>query len=622
MIIRMAKVEILGPKRLADLVLERLRQCGTLHLSPHDGTAPEAPVPCLADNPEILSRHIYYRDAHDKIQSVLKLLAENGHRKPYLTAPLLLPSLLPLADDHLRHLQELHRDVRQQRRDLSRTREHIELLQTLDPLCERHLSERHLAVVAIKLDSHQALTPLREELSRAFNGEYELFSTPFREHSVAAAILIPNSHLPHLQQLLKRALIPEQMESGSLAEADLADQLQVLRVAAQKYKERIEDLEIQASSFSLRWGPYYLCCEEWLRDRLAICLAQGQVMETALCFVINGWLPRDEVDSLRATLEVQFAGEVTLQELQISNQELDEVPIILSNPLYFKPFEIFTRLLPLPRYTSFDPTPLLGVFFPIFFGMILGDAGYALVLGAFGIFGALTQERHPLLQDVCKVLTVCAGYAALFGLLYGEFFGESGAHLIGLSPLIMKRSGAVIPMLYFTLAVGSFHVLMGLVLGALQAILRKQAKEGLFRLLSLFVVTALLGVGATYIVPSAQQLRQPLFVSIVIAVPALILTGGFLAPLEMLKHIGHIISYTRIMAVGMTSVMLAYVANRLAGAAGSLAAGIAVAFVLHLFNLMLGVFAPTIHSLRLHYVEFFSKFLESGGRKFTPFRRP
>ena len=109
--------------------------------------------------------------------------------------------------------------------------------------------------------------------------------------------------------------------------------------------------------------------------------------------------------------------------------------------------------------------------------------------------------------------------------------------------------------------------------------------------------------------------------AILILTPFLFFTGGMLAPLELLKSIGNIVSYARIMAIGLTSVLLAFVANNLAGMMGDVVIGIIVGGLLHAVNLVLGVFAPAIHSLRLHYVEFFSKFLEQGGRKFEPLRK-
>jgi V/A-type H+-transporting ATPase subunit I len=102
--------------------------------------------------------------------------------------------------------------------------------------------------------------------------------------------------------------------------------------------------------------------------------------------------------------------------------------------------------------------------------------------------------------------------------------------------------------------------------------------------------------------------------------PALLVVGGLLAPFELIRHLGNIVSYARLMAVGLASVLLAYVANRLAGAVGSLWIGVTAAVLLHIFNIVLGVFAPTVHALRLHYVEFFSKFLETGGRPYRPLK--
>ena len=94
-----------------------------------------------------------------------------------------------------------------------------------------------------------------------------------------------------------------------------------------------------------------------------------------------------------------------------------------------------------------------------------------------------------------------------------------------------------------------------------------------------------------------------------------------MGPLELLKSCGNILSYARLMAIGVSSVILAEVANSIGGILGSVALGITVALIFHGLNFVLGVFSPTIHSLRLHYVEFFSKFFQPGGKPYQPFRR-
>ena len=176
-------------------------------------------------------------------------------------------------------------------------------------------------------------------------------------------------------------------------------------------------------------------------------------------------------------------------------------------------------------------------------------------------------------------------------------------------------------MLSFALTVGVVHVILGLFLGFITTLKRRMKKEALYRFLNLIIVICILLLVAALFDIFPALLTRPVIITILVLTPLLLFTGGLLAPLELLKSIGNIISYARIMAIGLTSVLLAFVANRLAGMTGNIVIGITVAVLLHTLNIILGVFSPAIHSIRLHYVEFFTKFIEPGGRKFEPIKK-
>jgi V/A-type H+-transporting ATPase subunit I len=165
------------------------------------------------------------------------------------------------------------------------------------------------------------------------------------------------------------------------------------------------------------------------------------------------------------------------------------------------------------------------------------------------------------------------------------------------------------------------HVTLGLFLGFLSALRQKILKEAAFKLLSIVVIFCIVILIASLFRPFPWLITRPLIMGILILTPLLFFTGGLLAPLELLKSIGNIVSYARIMAIGLASVLLAFVANKMAGMMGDVVVGIIAAGLLHMINIVLGVFSPAIHSMRLHYVEFFSKFVEHGGRRFEPLKK-
>ena len=260
----------------------------------------------------------------------------------------------------------------------------------------------------------------------------------------------------------------------------------------------------------------------------------------------------------------------------------------------------------------------------IFFGMMLGDVAYGFLLLALSLI-LVRKFSAGVMRDILIVLAMGAGWAILFGFLYGEAFGNLGEHF-GMHALWFDRASSeyVSGFLGMTLAVGSVHITLGLVLGVWEAIKEKSRGHLLERggmLVGLIALFLIIGVLANYL-PDAFMTPAiaGLIIGIVLLGASLGWLGLLMGPIEFLGLIGNILSYLRIAAIGLASVYLAKVANDVSGLVGNVILGAIIAILIHALNLVLGAFSPTIHSLRLHYVEFFRKFYEGGGRPYEPYR--
>jgi V/A-type H+-transporting ATPase subunit I len=265
----------------------------------------------------------------------------------------------------------------------------------------------------------------------------------------------------------------------------------------------------------------------------------------------------------------------------------------------------------------------MALFLPFFFGIMLGDVAYGtlLLIGSY-LARRRFHDRSAVVRDLTIVLMMSAAWSIVWGIVYGEFFGDLGHRLFGWEPLWINREEAIEPLLVFALAIGAAHIVLGLVLGGLQAIRsrnRHLLTERVAMLVSLIGLFLIVGVAADSL---PAGVMPPAAGAVLVGLAVLIALGGpmgvLLGPLELIGTVGNVLSYLRLAAIGLASVYLARVANEL-GAAAPLVFGIIVAALFHVLNLALGTFSPTIQSLRLHYVEFFDKFHEPGGEAFRPF---
>lgn len=625
MIIKMAKVEIIGPKQHLMAVLEVLRGKGVFHPeSDIHGFVPftaEHRVRELLLDEAAVGEKLFFLRLREQIGELLNCLPDLQVRTSYLQPLPIVDVIGELVKKHLAKCRDLARRHDALQEQIDEIVRQLEFWQALEPLLPAHAEGSSLAFFGVRIRDPAYVEMLRTLLEERSAGRCQLSTAQAADGSRVGLLVAEPSMEKMLRRLLADEQVPELSLPDDMAHLPFWQRSAVLRERVAGLKEQVAQLSAEQETFARHWLPIYRQFLVWLDERISLYQATAAAYETRQCFFIHGWMVEGETAALQTLLGREFSGQVVLRLLEVQLEDLDRVPVMLKNPFYFRPFELFARLLPLPRYSSYDPTPFLGLFFPLLFGMILGDIGYGVLLG---LVAGMILLRYPHKRDLCdgaRILGVSAASTILFGVIYGEFFGSLGARLFNLHPLWLERSEAIVPMICFAIGVGVAHVLFGLVLGIVAAMRRGKRREALVK----FVTLLLLGLwslwGASLLLPEPWRLTLPLILSLVVLVPALIVAGGLLAPLELLKSFGNIISYVRIMAIGLSSVLLAKVANQLGGMSGDFVAGVLVAGILHFFNLVLGVFAPTVHSLRLHYVEFFSKFLEFGGREFRPLKK-
>jgi V/A-type H+-transporting ATPase subunit I len=624
-IVKMSKVEIVGPKRLLQDVVGFVRELGIFQVDP---AVVESIEKGLEDNvrtfypdEKTVAERLFLQDCLLKIDELISFLPKGEVRKSYIEPCAVIDAVARAIDRHLSQSQALRSRLDALQKEQVELGRYMIFLNAISPLIDSTNETPDLDFIGLTIREPGMVNRLRQALSNITGFKFELTTRIAEDGTLVGLLAVEKEISGKVKKTLVDQHVPELGLPAFFSGLTFPEKVSHVKRRMEEVSAEILRIQSDMEVLAARWLPTYLKVKEWIQERLSLITTTASAYETRMCFFINGWMPSRDLGGLRKGLDEAFSNSVVLHEKEMKEEDLDRVPIILKNPPYFRPFELLTSLLPLPAYTSYDPTPFIGTFFPVFFGMIVGDAGYGLFLGSLSIILMKRYSKRQRLSDAARILFISSLYTIFFGLLYGEFFGDLPQRLLGVAPLCIERRTGIMPMLFFAITVGAVHIFLGLVLGAVAALRKKKKREALYRLVTIVVILCISAVAASFSGLFPSVLVRPVVIAILFLTPLLLFSGGLLAPLELLKSIGNIISYVRIMAIGLTSVLLAFVANRLGGLTGDIVTGVAVAGLLHLLNIVLGVFSPTIHSLRLHYVEFFSKFIEHGGRRFEPLKK-
>lgn len=344
-------------------------------------------------------------------------------------------------------------------------------------------------------------------------------------------------------------------------------------------------------------------------------------------FLIEGWLPQVWFEDLRFILEQGTGGRATVLWDESVDPAVTLAPVSLENPRLAKPFETFVELFSLPGREGYDPTFLTFLILPIFFGFVIGDFGYGIVFVVAGWY-VRRRIRTPV-AELASTLTIAGGtWSIIFGvILFAEFF----AFNVDVGPLsfhLIDRLEDVPQLLLLSIAFGFVHLTLGLGIGFFYERRRAGLRAAVLRKVSWIVLEGglfLLGVGLLGLVTAPVWI--PAFAIIAFAVTLISFGGGIVDVVEVPAFIGNILSYLRLGILGIAESVLGLALNTIVtegllqqGIVGWVIGG-AVFVVGHGFVMALLLLTVSIHSLRLHYVEFYTKFyaLDEFGES-RPFR--
>ncbi|MCI4339826.1 MAG: hypothetical protein L3J73_00960 [Thermoplasmata archaeon] len=413
--------------------------------------------------------------------------------------------------------------------------------------------------------------------------------------------------------------------------------------------ERIAAIQARLAAIAQEWGPTVLAIEEALsieNRTLEVYTKLGAGKET---FALEGWVPVRDRARLEQRLRASTGDRVHLYEIPTH----DEPPTLMENPPGVRWFEFFIRFYSLPQATEFDPTWVFAIVFPIFFGFMLGDWGYGLVILAISVW--MTQgfpgARHlpNWLKNIPKMIMgpwamKSLAYALIPGCLvaivsgigFNAFFG---AHILPIPYLDPVSKYGAARLLLIAGVVGLLMVTFGFTLGALKELFHHHVRGAIGKVGGIAFAWGVAVIGLRTMRHQIPGLPGGSFTAWLSASPldgvllflalggfiALLVGEGGMALLGLIEIVSHILSYTRLVGILLASVVLTVVAFQVEALLAptaypiGLVGGIVIVVVIQLFNIILGVFEPGIQGARLIFVENFSKYFTGNGKAFRPF---
>ncbi|MBW2003351.1 MAG: V-type ATP synthase subunit I [Deltaproteobacteria bacterium] len=633
--IRMKKIQILVLEVLRYQIVKRLQALGTIHLTdysekledpnwkslliPHP---PSANIRKIATVNIAINRFLDLFERYDPEQKegFIKGIFAPMPPKRIETREVYGKELINTVDDIIEKIeQETEKPVK----ELEQIEEEIiasEKLRGLLDLIEnleinlKDVGESERLSVFLGIMPKEEADTIRERLEELTKGNFYLGVRETPENKLVTLLICLKEQASMVLANLRR-INWEKIEivgqKGTPREARDSVNKKIVALAEEKIKQ-----ETIVVAIAKKWRDELEKYRELLAMERQREESQNKFAQMENVVAIEGWVPGDS--AAQAAKEI---GDVSNGAcvVEISDpEETDDVPVLLKNPKFIRSFELLTRLYGMPTYNGVDPTLLLVPGFLLFFSIMLTDAMYgviALVLGLLLVRGG--GQYNIFIKDAGVILSSAGVATIIIGALAGGWFGDFGLNVPALKAMqVFDPMVQVTTFLLIALIIGLTHVNVGVVINIWNRLKRKEAWKALTgNLWFLFAQPGIFFFLVGY--------RSVGLMFIVISLVLLFLGHKAMAMFQVTGFMGDVLSYARLMALGLCTTGIAMTVNVLsdmlyAGSSIGIFFAIVVFFIGHLFNFVINAMGAFVHGLRLHYVELFTKFFESGGTEFTP----
>lgn len=487
-------------------------------------------------------------------------------------------------------------------------------------------------------------------------GEYELVAN---ENHIA--LFVPSKYKEQVESFLgERGFTPLEIPEKTGNPKEI---LTLFETQKKKLDEKYEKIQERLSKLREKHANFILDAEDYLSAEVEKAEAPLRFATTEHSFIIDGWIPKDRMVEVKNILD--GVGDLYVEHIESDKKD---APILLDNPKPTKPYELLINLFSLPSYKELDPTLIVSLIFPIFFGFMIGDAGYGFVMILLGFTMWKKLKTIPALQDLGLILLTGGIFALTFGIfIFGEAFAipfhevvghseiptvqgaESWSIILGweipVYPVIHKLEN-IVDLLLLSVIGALVHLGIGYIFGIINEMKHDKkhaiAKMGwLIILFGLFLQLMVMAQGTRvgdfvldktlFFLPLTGMAFSGMTISyvslgcIVTGIVMFIPAEGPMAVMEIIGLTANILSYTRLAGIAVAKGAVAVAFNVMllpllfTGNIALIIMGVIFIFLAHAMVLILGALASGIQTLRLNYVEFFLKFYEGAGSIFKPF---